>query len=435
MLDIKFIRENQEKVKGAIKNKRVNFDLDTLLRVDEKRRALIQKSESIRAELNKISESEEYKKIISRGGGIPELRQRKAEFKSFEIELELVEKEFNDLMMQVPNIPTEDTPVGMGEEDNVVIKKVGEPKEFTFPVKNHWEIAQELDLIDKERAAKVAGSRFAYLKGDLVRLQFALIQFAMGKLTDQKILQKIIKDNDLAVGDKPFVPVLPPYLIKTDVYKATARLNSEEVTYKLEGDDLWLNASAEHSLAPMYQGETLAESELPIRYLGYTTAFRREAGTYGKDMEGILRMHQFDKLEMESFTTKEDGLGEHFFLIAIQEYLMNELGIPYQVLLKCTAEIGTPNARGVDIEVWMPGQNKYRETHTADYMADFQARRLHTRVRRSNNVTELVHTNDATALSQRPLIAILENYQQADGSVKVPDALLPYMHGITEIKR
>ncbi len=427
MLDIKYIRDNQDKVRDAIKNKKSDADLDALLSIDVKRRELLESSETLRAEQNKHKGPQTPEQIVM-------LKELKERFKTQEQELKVVGDKFSELMLKIPNIPTDDTPIGMGEADNVVIKTVGEPRKFDFPIKSHWEIGQEHDLIDKERATKVAGSRFAYIKGDLVRLQFAMLQFAMDQLTDQKVIRKIIKDNGFKVSDKVFVPVLPPYLIKTDVYRATGRLNSEEVTYKLEGDDLWLNASAEHSLAPMYQGEILEEAKLPIRYLGYTTAFRREAGTYGKDMEGILRMHQFDKLEMESFSTKEQGIDEHLFLIAVQEYLMQELEIPYQVVLKCTTEIGGPNARGVDLEAWLPSQNTYRETHTADYMTDFQARRLHTRVRRSSGGVEVAHTNDATALSQRPLIAILENFQQKDGSIKIPKALQKYCGGMKEIK-
>jgi seryl-tRNA synthetase len=197
-------------------------------------------------------------------------------------------------------------------------------------------------------------------------------------------------------------------------------LNKEEQTYKLEDDDLWLNASAEHTLAPMYMGETLSEPELPLRYVGFTTAFRREAGTYGKDTEGIFRLHQFDKLEMESFTRPEDGLNEHLLMVAIQEYLQQQLKLPYQVLEKCTADIGFPNAKGVDINTWMPGQNKYRETHTADFITDFQARGMQTRVKTANG-SDYVHTNDATAFAAgRMLVAIIENYQNEDGTIRVP---------------
>ncbi len=429
MLDIKYIRDNQEKVKAAIQNKNVELDLDKLMAVDTRRRELMTAAENIKAEQNRKSKGPQSPE------GIEELKALKEKFKAAESELVVVEQEFHELMLQVPNIPTEDTPIGKTEAENVVAKTVGEPKQFKFKPKNHWELGQEHDLIDKERAAKVAGSRFAYVKGPLVRLHFALLQFAMDRLTDRKVIQKIIKSNNLKVSDVPFVPVLPPAMIKTDIYKATARLNGADVTYKLEGDDLWLNASAEHSMCPIYQGETLEEKQLPIRYLGYTTAFRREAGTYGKDMEGIFRLHQFDKLEMESFTTKEDGIQEHLFMVAVQEYLMQELGIPYRVLLKCTADIGTPNARGVDIETWLAGQGAYRETHTADYMTDFQTRRLNTRVKRASGEVEFVHTNDATAFSQRPLIALIEHYQREDGSIEIPKVLRSYMGGIKEIKK
>jgi len=427
MLDIKFIRNNPEVVRKAIQNKNIDLDLDKLLALDSRRRELIESSETVKAEQNKKSKGPQF--------NVEELKSLKEKFKVMEHELTCVEEEFSQLMLQVPNIPSDDTPIGRSETENIVVKKVGEPKKIDFQPKSHWELGQTLNLIDKERASKVAGSRFAYIKGGLVKLQFALLQFGVDNLTDQKVIRKIIKTNKLSVPDSPFDLVLPPALIKTDAYVATARLNGAEMTYKLENDDLWLNASAEHSIAPMYLNETLDESDLPIRYLGYTTAFRREAGTYGKDTEGILRMHQFDKLELESFSTKEQSFEEHLFFIAVQEYLMEQLKIPYHVLLKCTADIGFANARGVDIEAWMPGQNKYRETHSADYMTDFQARRLNTRVRRFNGELELAHTNDATAFALgRILIAIMENYQTSKGTIEVPKVLRKYMGGVKEIK-
>jgi seryl-tRNA synthetase len=217
------------------------------------------------------------------------------------------------------------------------------------------------------------------------------------------------------------------------VFEATGRLNREEQTYKFEDEDLWMNASAEHTISPMYLNEILEEQELPIRYVGYTTAFRKEAGTYGKDTEGIFRLHQFNKLEMESFTTAESSLEEHLFMVAIQEYLMQQLGLPYHVLEKCTADIGRPNAKGVDIEVWLPSQQTYRETHTADYITDYQARAMKTRTRRDDGRIELVHTNDATVFSQRPLVGIIENFQTSDGDVIVPEVLRPYMGGKEKI--
>ena len=218
-------------------------------------------------------------------------------------------------------------------------------------------------------------------------------------------------------------------MAKTEVYEATARLDKEETTYKLSDDELWLNASAEHTLVPMYMGETLTQKELPLRYLGYTTAFRREAGSYGKDIEGIIRLHQFNKLEMESFTTAEDGLNEHILLTMLQRKLLEELEISYQLIQKCTADIGGPNASGWDINCWMAGQDRYIETHTSDYMTDYQARRLKTKYKTDESKTGFVHTNDATAFAQRPLIAIIENNQTKDGNVAIPKVLQAYMGG------
>jgi seryl-tRNA synthetase len=225
-------------------------------------------------------------------------------------------------------------------------------------------------------------------------------------------------------------------MIKTEVYDAMDRLEPRDDRYKVgePEDDLWLQGSAEHTLGSMYMDEILPEEQLPIRYLGFLTSFRREAGTYGKDTEGIIRMHQFDKLEMEVFSTPETGLDEHKLLCAVQEYFVQQLNLPYHILQKCTADIGKPNARGIDVEVWMPGQDKYRETHTADYMTDYQARRLKTRVRRSDGTIQLVHTNDATAFALGRIMAvIMENYQTADGHVIIPEALRPFMQGREQI--
>lgn len=333
-------------------------------------------------------------------------------------------------------MPLDDVPVGEREEDNQVAKRVGDIKDYDFTPKQHWEIAEPRALIDKERAAKITGSRFAYIKGDLVRLQFAIMQFVVQTLGDERLLEKLITENHLNIVAKPFTPVLPPAMLRTEPYIASARLNAEEVTYRAgqPEDDLWLNASAEHTLCTMYWNEILPEEMLPIRYIGYSTSFRREAGTYGKDIEGIIRMHQFDKLEMEVFSTAETGLDEHLLLVAIQEYLVQQLELPYQVLLKSTFDIGKPNARGIDIEIWFPGQNRYIETHTADFMTDYQARDLKVRTRRKGNTVELVHTNDATAFAMgRIMAAIMENNQTADGHIIVPTALQPFMAGQTEI--
>lgn len=256
-----------------------------------------------------------------------------------------VEKEFLELYKKIPNIPTDDTPIGLTEDENVIVKQWGNIREFDFPIKNHAEIGHIRGWIDKERAANVSGARFAYLKGDLVRLQMAIVQWVMDQLMDEEVLKKIISENNLSVPSKPFIPVLPPLMMKTEPYDAMDRLEPREDRYKIEGEDLWLQGSAEHVLGSMHAGEIFEEKNMPIRYLGYATSFRGEAGTYGKDMEGIIRMHQFDKLEMESFSTAETSHEEHLLFSAIQEHLMQQLEIPYQKLQKCTFDIGKPNAK------------------------------------------------------------------------------------------
>ncbi len=432
MIDIKFLRENPDKVKTAAKHKNADIsaaEIDSLLKLDEQRRKIIgEVEESSRAR-------NEHAAGLAKGKPSDEDletgRRLKAQSAEHQEKLAGVEAEYTRLLKLVPNIPLGDVPVGKTEDENVVARSVGEPRKFDFEPKNHWQLAELHGWIDKERAAKVAGARFAYLKGNFVRLHLALLNFALDVLTDEDVLKRIADEAGLQVSTKPFVPVLPPLMIRTEPYDAMDRLEPRDERYKIEGEELWLQGSAEHVLGSMHAGEIIPEAEMPVRYAGYATSFRREAGTYGKDMEGIFRMHQFEKLELESLTTAETGLDEHYFLIAIQEYLMKALELPYQVIMKCTADIGKPNARGVDIDTWLPSQNKYRETHTADYMTDYQARRLGTRVRRADGTVELVYTNDATGFSQRPLIAILENYQEADGTVRIPQALVKYYGGET----
>jgi seryl-tRNA synthetase len=426
MLDIQFIRDNPDLVAEKSRQKGYEVDITQLLGFDQERRELLQQAEELRRQRNELSEQTKGQRPsdeqVSQG------RELKEQLADLEHQQASINKEFQALLKQVPNMPTDDVPVGATEDENVVAKQVGDKPEFDFEPKQHYELAEPKGWIDKERAAKIAGSRFAYLKGDLVRLQFAIIQWVMQTLGDEKVIQKIIDDNKLQLPAKPFTPILPPAMLRTEPYEASDRLNAEEVTYKIEQDDLWLNASAEHTLCTMYWNEILPEDQLPIRYIGYSTSFRREAGTYGKDTEGILRLHQFDKLEMEVFSTPETGLDEHLLMVAIQEYLVQQLGLPYQVLQKCTADIGKPNARGIDIECWLPGQGKYRETHTADYMTDYQARDLKIRVKRGDGTLQLVHTNDATAFALgRVMIAIMENFQTADGNVNYPAVLEPYL--------
>jgi seryl-tRNA synthetase len=437
MLDIQFIRDNPDLVTEKSKQKGYKIEVGRLLEIDNERRTRLTQVEELRSRRNILSDKLKAGKPSVEQ--IAEGKLLKDEISGLEVQIGPLEETYDKLLRAVPNMPMDDVPIGHSEDENVVAKKVGEPRNYDFTPKQHHELAEPKDLIDKERAAKISGSRFAYIKGDLVRLQFAIIQFVLETLGDEKIIEKLIKANKLDIVAKPFTPVLPPAMLRTEPYVASARLNAAEVTYKLDGDDLWLNASAEHTLCTMYWNEVLPEAMLPIRYIGYSTSFRREAGTYGKDTEGILRMHQFDKLEMEVFSSAETGVDEHLLLCAIQEYLVLQLGLPYQILQKCTADIGKPNARGIDLECWFPGQNKYRETHTADYMTDYQARDLKIRVRRTpdslgHSPVELVHTNDATAFALgRIMAAIMENYQTADGHVIIPEALRPYMAGREEL--
>jgi seryl-tRNA synthetase len=428
MLDIRFVREHAKEVQENARRKGYDVNLEEILKWDQTKRQLQQQADELRAKRNEVASRMKGNKppdeLIAEGKSI------KDQLSDVEISLKEADETFVTLFKKVPNMALEDVPVGATEEENVVAKKVGEPTSFDFRPKNHAELAEAKGWLDKERAAKVTGSRFAYLKGDLVKLQFALIQFIMDKLSDQQFIDEVIAENNLSVSNKPFLPVLPPLMLRTEMYDAMDRLEPRDERYKIEDEDLWLQGSAEHVLGSMHADEIFSEEDLPLRYLGYATSFRREAGTYGKDMEGMFRMHQFDKLEMESLGVAEAGLEEHLFMVAIQEKIMQLLEVPYQVLLKCTADIGKPNARGIDIEAWLPGQNKYRETHTADYMTDYQSRRLKTRVRRGNGEVQLIHTNDATALPlSRGPIAIIENHQQADGSITVPAALRPYIGG------
>ena len=431
MIDIQYIRDNKELVREKSQQKGYEVDVDSIISLDDQIRSKIPAIEEILKQRNQLAS--QFSNSTPTQDQIEQGRSLKEQASVMESEINDLKKQLQTLISGVPNMPLGMVPLGSSEDDNQVVKKI-EPLELNFEAKNHWEIVDEDSLIDKTRASKVAGSRFVYLKGGLVRLQFAIINWVMDKLSDEEFIKQLIAENNLNISSKPFIPVLPPGIVNTASYHATTRLDAEEVTYKLADDDMWMNASAEHSLCNMYQNEILLESQLPIRYLGYATSYRREAGSYGKDTEGIIRLHQFDKLEMEVFSTPNTGLDEHKLMVAIEEYFVNSLKLPYQLLEKCTADIGKPNAKGMDIEVWFPGQKKYRETHSADYMTDYQARSLKTRYRKADNSVEFVHTNDATVFAfSRILAAIMENYQTEDGQILVPDVLKSYIGGMEKI--
>ncbi|MEK9180748.1 MAG: serine--tRNA ligase [Patescibacteria group bacterium] len=421
MLDIKFIRQNSDLVKKNAVNKGVKVDIDRLLELDEQRRKSQTRIDSLRAQRRASSGSKPTPEEIDK------LRKVGDEISKYEEDLKKINREYDKLLKSVPNIASSDTPVGPDESGNKVLRQWGKIPKFDFKPKEHHELGAALGLIDTAKAGEISGSRFWYLKGDLVLMEFALIQLAYSVLTSEKDLKKILAKAKIKLDSKPFTPVIPPVFIKPEIFAKMARLEPREERYHIPQDDLFLIGSAEHTLGPLHMNEILKEEDLPVRYAGFSTAFRREAGTYGKDMKGIFRGHQFDKLEMESFCLPEDSVAEQNFMVAIQEHLMQVLELPYQVVAICTGDMGGPDARQIDLEAWMPGQGKYRETHTADLMTDYQARRLDTRVRRKSGSVEFVHMNDATVFAGRPLIAILENYQQPDGSVKVPKVLQKYL--------
>lgn len=436
MLDIKFIRENKEIVKNGAKKKRVEVDIDKLISLDDDRLKILKEVEDLRAEVNKVSND------IARDQDpalktqlIKEMQVVKEDIKTKEEKLKSIIEEWQKLMIKIPNIPSVDTPPGLDESANKVVRSWGEKPQFPFTPKEHFELGKALGIIDTETAGEVSGARFSYLKGDLVLMQFALLQFCLEILTNEKKLEEITKQFDISVTPSIFTPVIPPVFIRPVVQVKMARFMTPEEHYMFPNDDLMLIGSAEHTLGSMHMNKIFEEKDLPIRYAGYSTAFRREAGAAGKDTSGILRQHQFDKLEMEVFSLPENAMQEQNFLVAVQEYILQKLNLPYQVVAICSGDMGFPDTRQIDIETWMSGQNKYRETHSSDYTGGFQSRRLNTRVRRSDGKIEPVHMNDATVLAMgRTMIAIMENYQQEDGSIKIPEVLQQYMGGKEFIK-
>ncbi len=436
MIDLQDLRQRPDTYQAAADNKGLKLDVKAFMNLDEQRKKLLIDVEAMRAEKNKVSKEVPQMQGDDKAKAIAAMKELGETLKKKEEELAAIETEWNAMQLKFPNLPLPHVPVGHSEEENVEIRTWGTKPSFDFPVLDHMALGKALDIIDVEQAAIVSGSRFAYLKGDAVRLQMAIIQHTFDTLGNEKTIAEVAKKAGLSVSTKPFVPMLPPVIMQREVMDRMDRLQPEDQRYLLPEDGQVLVGSAEHTMGPYYMEKTLEIAQLPIRYVGYSSAFRREAGTYGKDMGGILRVHQFDKLEMESFATAESGEDEQKLIVALQEYLVQSLEIPYRVLQKCTYDIGKPNANGLDIECWIPSQNTYRETHTSDYMTDFQARRLGTYYKDADGKRHLMHMNDATAFAiGRILIAILENHQTKDGSVTVPEALRSYMGGQTIITR
>ena len=403
MLDIQFIRENPEKVKKGVAAKQLDPKLvDGVIELDAKRRQLLGETERLRAEKNAAAKEQN----VEAG------KKVKAELQKKEPELKKLEKEYTQALLQIPNLPAKDVKVGKDERDNETLREWGKPAKSDFHPKDHLDLGESLGILDVKHASTVSGTRFAYLTGDAVLLEFALVRYALDKLTKAG-----------------FTPVIPPVLIKKESMQGMGYLEhgGEEDMYVLEKDELVLVGTSEQSIGPMHRDEIFKAKDLPRRYAGFSTCFRREAGSYGKDTKGILRVHQFDKVEMFSIVRPEDGDKEHEHLLKFEEELLQALEIPYQVVKMCSGDLGGPAARKYDLEAWMPGQGKYREVTSTSTTTDFQSRRLNIRYT-DGNQTKYVHMLNGTAFAiGRTLIAILENYQQEDGSVRVPKVLQPYL--------
>ena len=403
MIDVKYIRENKKEVENGIKAKGFKVDIDSVLELDGKRGVLRKQIEELNAERKKNAET----KNIETGKKIKE------KIAKLENDEKILDEKIYDILRKLPNLPLPEVPVGKDEIENVVLREVGEKPKFNFPAKDYMTLAENLGWIDVERAGKAIGSRFGYLLRDAVDLEFALTRFAFD------VLKK-----------EGFIPVVPPVFLKPEAMRGAGYLDyNEDEVYHLEKDDLYLIGTSEQAIAAMHMNEILEAKKLPLRYAGFSSCFRREAGSYGKDTKGILRVHQFDKIEMFSFFEPENSKKEHEFLLSMEEKLMQALQIPYRVLQMCTGDLGFQAANKYDIEAWLPGQNQYRETHSTSNDTEFQSRRLNIKYKNlKTGKNEFVHTLNGTAFAiGRMIIAIMENYQQKDGVVKIPTVLEGYI--------
>jgi len=408
MIDIKDLLKYPDKYKKNMIERNLESSLiDEIVALKKNLNSLIKEKDKIRSFINRFSKTKPTEKIIQ------EVKVKKEKLKKIEEEIDKLEKELEEKLFLVPNLKSADVPIGKNENDNVILKTWGQMPKFDFEPKDHIELGKIYDLIDVERSGKVAGSRFYYLKNEAVLLEFALINFAYDFL---------LKEG--------FIPIIPPVFIKEKYYQGMGRLNAlqKDERYYLPQDDLYLVGSAEHTIGSYFADEILSEKNLPIRFLGFSTCFRREAGSYGKDVRGIFRTHQFDKVEMFSFTLPEKSEEEHDFLLSLQEKIMQELRLPYRVVLVCSGDMGFTDFKQYDIETWFPGQNKYRETHSCSNTTDFQSRGVNVRFRRKNGKIEYLHTLNATAIAvSRTIIAILENYQRKN-YIEIPEVLRKYFN-------
>jgi len=426
MLDIKFVRDNPDAMRAnlARRNDPVVLKMfDELLSYDQEWRRYFAEAGDLRSRRNKVTE--EIAKLKREGLDASEKMREAAEIpqriKEVEEKMSLQREKMDYILMRLPNLMDESVPYGKDETENVVIRTWGEPKHFGFKVKDHIDLAVALDLVDIERAAKVSGARFYYLKGDLVRLNFAVVKYGLDFM-----------------AQRGFLPFLPPYMMKKKIVEGAVALSDfEDMIYKIEGEDLFLLATAEHALLGLHADEILDGKSLPLRYCGVSPCFRKEAGAHGRDTKGIFRVHQFEKVEQFVFCKPEDSPKEHELLIRNAEEFFQSLKLSYRIVNVCSGDLGTVAAKKYDLEAWLPGQGKYREEVSCSNCTSYQAVRSNIRYRdRTSDPTRYVHTLNSTLVAtERTLVAIMENYQQKDGAIAIPDVLVPYMNGLKEIKR
>jgi len=423
MLDLKFLRENLEEVEKRLKARGGDIDLSGFKELDAKRRKLLTESEALKARRNAVSEEIGKLKREKKDASnlVAEMQEEGAQLKSLEAAAAAVEEEMNAFLLGVPNVPHSSVPVGKDANDNQIVRKWGEPKTFSFSPKEHTEIGEKLGILDFERAGKISGARFSLLMGQGALLERALINFML----------------DIHTTEHGYTEVLPPFMVKSSSLMGTGQLPKfKEDLFKIEGSDHYLIPTAEVPVTNIHNDEIIDEEKLPISYTAFTPCFRSEAGSYGKDVKGLIRQHQFNKVEMVKFSSPETSYDELEKLTDNAEEILRRLGLPYQVMLLCTGDMGFSSAKTYDIEVWLPGQGKYREISSCSNFEDFQARRAGIRVRPKGGKTRFLHTLNGSGLAVgRTLVAILENYQQEDGSVIVPEALRPYMRGLEKITK
>lgn len=421
MIDPKMLREKSEIVFESLKKRGTEINMDRLFSFDEKRRMLIQESEKMKSERNELSnEIARLKKSGSDAENkISHLRDLGKDIEGLEQELRIVEKEWENMLLVIPNIPHESVPAGTSETDNKEVRVWGEKPSFDFAPLPHWDIGEKLDILDFKRAAKITGSRFTLYKAGGALLERALINFML----------------DLHTREHGYTEVLPPFMVNRDAMTGTGQLPKfEEELFKLQGIDYFLIPTAEVPVTNIYNNEILKEDDLTIKFVAYTPCFRAEAGAHGKDTRGLTRQHQFNKVELVKFARPEQSYEELEGLLLDAEDVLKKLNIHYRVSLLCTGDLGFSSAKTYDIEVWLPGQNIYREISSCSNFENFQARRARIRYRKSGNKVDFVHTLNGSGLAVgRTVMAVMENYQNSDGSITIPEALRPYMHGITRI--